>query len=619
MEDSRETILERYARPLDEPRWRRINRNYVARAVTELLHERMITAEEIAISGDEHRLTIAGDDPSVRWTCVGRRRALDHWHIEPDSVTRAVNGVAGAADAAQFFLDLQRTIGTDPFTLTHFIEETAQTLYADACIASRGRPAAASLVDADYQAVERAMEGHPWVLVNKGRIGFDAADQHRFAPEMGAPQQLVWLAAHRRRATFHALNGMDHDGFMSAQLGRAVTEAFRDRLSEKVAAPHEYVFIPVHAWQWTHKIAIQCAADIATGALVPLGVPPDLYTPQQSIRTFFDRSTPGKCYVKTALSVLNTFQIRGLDPRKLALAPRVTAWLDSVLGADPYLQELGVVILGEVATVAYEHPIYRQIPDGPYQYREMLGALWRESPFPYLAPGETLATMASLLYVDDGGNAFVQALADRSGLGVEGWVQRYLDAYFRPLLHCFYRHETYFVAHGENTILVLRDGVPTRVVFKDLVEEVQVSRRQWRALPEDFRGLLYDLDEPLIPLFILTDVFDGFFRYLSDVLATHAALPQDRFWGLVAGVVRDYQEQHPELAAEFARYDLFCDEFPRYCLNKYRLVYHGYAEVARNVHDLSPKFAGTLRNPLSAHRPAGVFHAASRTLSRPAL
>lgn len=602
MQHALEPILEHYAHPLDEQRWRTVNRNYIARSLAELLHERMITAEELEVTGDEHRLVVQGDDDAVRWTFLARRRALDYWHVEPSSVTRTVNGLAQPADAAQFFLDLQRTIGTNPFTLTHFIEETAQTLYADACIASRGRPTAAALVDADYQTVERSMEGHPWVLVNKGRIGFDAADQHRYAPEMGARQQLVWLAAHRERAKFHAVEGVDHDGFMGAQLGHAVAQAFRGHLSELVDAPHEYVFIPVHPWQWTHKIAIQCAADIAARTLVPLGVPLDFYTPQQSIRTFLDEAAPGKCYVKTALSVLNTFQIRGLDPRKLAMAPRVTAWLDALLGADPYLRQLGVVILGEIATVAYEHPIYRQIPDGPYQYREMLGALWRESPYPHLAPGEKLATMASLLYVDDDGHAFVRALADRSGLGLEDWVQRYLDAYLRPLLHCFFRHQTYFVAHGENTILVLRDGVPTRVILKDMVEEVQVSQRHWHELSEELRGLLYKLDEPLIPLFILTDVFDGFFRYLSDVLATHCQLPEARFWRLVAGVVRDYQESHPELGAEFARYDLFCEEFPRYCLNKYRLVYHGYAEVAHNVHDLAPKFAGTLRNPLSAYR-----------------
>src|SRR5690606_5637513 len=109
--------------------------------------------------------------------------------------------------------------------------------------------------------------------------------------------------------------------------------------------------------------------------------------------------------------------------------------------------------------------------------------------------------------------------------------------------------------------LVLRDGVPTRVILKDLVEEVQVSRRSWPDIPEDFKALFYHLDEVYIPLFILTDVLDGFFRYLSDVMATCCGFPEDSFWRAVADVVQGYQDDHPELGAEFERVDLFCAEF----------------------------------------------------------
>jgi siderophore synthetase component len=116
------------------------------------------------------------------------------------------------------------------------------------------------------------------------------------------------------------------------------------------------------------------------------------------------------------------------------------------------------------------------------------------------------------------------------------------------------------------------------------------------------RALVYELDDSLVPLHILTDVVDGFFRYLGDVLATHADFPEARFWGLVAETILGYQADHPELAASFARVDLFCAEFPCYPLNKYRLVYHGYAEAADNVHDLAPRYAGTLRNPLAVPR-----------------
>ena len=586
------------ARPLEPAAWRRVNQRYLARAIAELLHERMVVADVRETRGG-HALTVTGDDPEIRWRCIGHRRALDHWHVDPGSIVREGGGRAEAADAAQLFLDLRGAIGSDPSTLTHFLEETAQTLYADACIEARGRPRAAVLADADHQTVEAAMEGHPWVLVNKGRLGFSAADVVRYAPEHGRSQPLLWLAAHEERADFHAVPGLDHDRFVDDQLGADVAARFRARLGGAAAA---YRFIPVNAWQWQHKIAVQMAGDLATGRLIPLGVGPAGYRPQQSIRTYQHATDPSRCFVKTALSILNTFQIRGLDPRKLRLAPTVTSWLRERLGGDPVLEQTGVVLLGEVATVAYHHPVFTQVERGPYPFREMLGALWRESPAPHLRPGETLMSMAALLYVDDHGDALVAALARRAGLPLVEWLRRYLDAYLTPLLHCFYRHETFFVAHGENTILVLDGGAPTRVVIKDLVEEVQVSRRVRAGLSDELRGLVYDLDDQLVPLHLLTDVFDGFFRYLGDVVATYGGVAESTFWRLVADTVRRYQAAHPELADAFARIDLFCPEFPCYPLNKYRMVYHGYAEAADNVHDLAPRFAGMLRNPLAVMR-----------------
>jgi siderophore synthetase component len=586
------------ASALDERTWRTVNQRYLARAIGELLHEDMVDADVDPAAGGA-RLAIAGDDPAVHWTCIAYRRALRHWHVEPASIRREVNGRASTADAAQLFIDLAGHIGGDPSTLTHFLEETAQTLYSDALITSRGRARAEDLVAADHQTIEAAMEGHPWVLVNKGRIGFSAQDLHRFAPENAAPQRLLWLAAHRDRASFHGLPGIEPDRFLDEQLGAEVTAGFRRELAAKVGAIDPYVLLPVNEWQWNHKIAIQMAGDLASKMLVPVGVGPDPHRPQQSIRTYQNAADPRRCFVKTSLSILNTFQIRGLCPRKLGLVPSVTAWLRQQLGRDAELERSGVILLGEVASVAYRHPLFQQVPRGPYQFREMLGALWRESPLPYLAPGESLMTMAALLHVDDDGDAVVGALARRAGVDLGTWLRRYLDAYLTPLLHCFFRHETFFVAHGENTILVLKDGLPTRVVIKDLVEEVQVSRRVRAGLSAELQSLVYDLDDSLVPLHILTDVFDGFFRYLGDVLATHCGFAEEAFWRLVAEVVRGYQRAHPELAEAFARVDLFAPTFPCYPLNKYRLVYHGYAEAADNVHDLTPRFAAALDNPIA--------------------
>ena len=80
-------------------------------------------------------------------------------------------------------------------------------------------------------------------------------------------------------------------------------------------------------------------------------------------------------------------------------------------------------------------------------------------------------------------------------------------------------------------------------------------------MPEGFRGLLYDIADELIPLFFLTDIVDGFFRYLADVLVTCLGVAEDDFWRAVARTVLAYQEAHPELAPKFAKWD-FCS-YPR--------------------------------------------------------
>src|SRR5690606_4649978 len=105
----------------------------------------------------------------------------------------------------------------------------------------------------------------------------------------------------------------------------------------------------------------------------------------------------------------------------------------------------------------------------------MLAALWRESPMPHCGPGERLATMASLLHVDEDGDPLVRTLIADSGLEPADWLRRYLDAYLTPLLHCFYAYELVFMPHGENVILVLDErGIPQRAIFKDLAEEIGV-------------------------------------------------------------------------------------------------------------------------------------------------
>ena len=585
--------------PLSIAIWQKVNNRLLAKSLAELMHEEV--AQPVVVSEDKDGHTyfkLATDHAHIAYTFRGYKRLLDYWHIEAASIQRHENGNDTlATDAPLFFVELQNTLGIRPFTLAHYIEEVLHTLYADAYLYARGRYTAEQLAAADYQTVEHQMDGHPWVIVNKSRLGFNYHDYTQYAPEADQPVQLCWIAAHKSRASFCSIDHIEEQAFFEQELGKVTLDAFKKIIVDQGLDATDYTFIPVHPWQWNNKLLVQYATEIANQLLIPLGNSEDSYSPQQSIRTFYNTSVPRKHYVKTAMSILSTGNIRGLSPKQMAIAPRVTNWVMTMLQQDAYLQSLGLVLLGEVATVSYHHPYYHSIVDPPYQYKEFLGVLWRESAAQYLQPGERLITMASLLYVDDAGNSMVGELVKRSGLTIEDWLQAYLQAYLKPLLQIYYQHSLCVTPHGENIILVLKDDVPVRIVIKDFVDDIVLTEEAKEKLPKDLAaGMIASSNKDNIPLFILLGVFDAFFRYLSNVLHTYAGYQETEFWQQVCDVILEYQAAHPALAPKFEKYNLFTPEFKRFYINSVRLLGNAYEEKTSFA---IPRKGGTLQNPLA--------------------
>lgn len=426
-------------------------------------------------------------------------------------------------------------------------------------------------MNSGFQEIETGMtEGHPCFVANNGRLGFGIHEYLSYAPETASPVRLVWLAAHRSRAAFTAGIGIKYESFVRDELGDETVERFDGVLRDRGLDPADYLLIPVHPWQWWNKLAVTFAAEVARGHLVCLGEGDDEYLAQQSIRTFFNSSHPEKHYVKTALSVLNMGFMRGLSAAYMEATPAINDWLAQLIDNDPVLKDTGLSIIRERAAVGYRHLEYEAATDRYSPYRKMLAALWRESPVGSLQDGESLATMASLVHVDHEGASFAGALIERSGLAPTQWLRRYLRAYYTPLLHSFYAYDLVYMPHGENVILVLKDGVVQRAIYKDIAEEIAVMDPD-AVLPPTVERLRVEVPEDKKLLSIFTDVFDCFFRFLAANLATEGILEEEDFWRTVAEVTRDYQRSVPELADKFERYDMFAPEFALSCLNRLQL------------------------------------------------
>ncbi|MET7325035.1 desferrioxamine E synthetase DesD [Streptomyces sp. NPDC005549] len=578
--------------------WERANRLLVRKALAEFTHERLLAPEREPDGRGGQTYAVRSDDGTTVYRFTATVRALDHWQVDADSITRHREGAELPLAALDFFIELKQTLGLSDEILPVYLEEISSTLSGTCYKLTKPQLTSAELARAGFQAVETGMtEGHPCFVANNGRLGFGIHEYLSYAPETASPVRLVWLAAHRSRAAFTAGVGIEYESFVRDELGAATVDRFHGVLRERGLDPADYLLIPVHPWQWWNKLTVTFAAEVARGHLVCLGEGDDEYLAQQSIRTFFNASHPEKHYVKTALSVLNMGFMRGLSAAYMEATPAINDWLARLIEGDPVLKATGLSIIRERAAVGYRHLEYEQATDRYSPYRKMLAALWRESPVPSLQEGETLATMASLVHVDHEGASFAGALIERSGLAPAEWLRHYLRAYYVPLLHSFYAYDLVYMPHGENVILVLEDGVVRRAIYKDIAEEIAVMDPD-AVLPPEVSRIAVDVPDDKKLLSIFTDVFDCFFRFLAANLAGEGFLTEDSFWRTVAEVTREYQESVPELADKFERYDMFAPEFALSCLNRLQL------RDNRQMVDLADpsgalQLIGSLRNPIA--------------------
>ncbi|MFF1252080.1 IucA/IucC family protein [Pseudarthrobacter sp. NPDC058329] len=595
-------------------RWDNANRHLLRKALAEFSHERILAPERL---GDERAgggtvpagnasYRVRSDDGTHEYRFSARVLELDHWSIDAGSIRYLKDGAEAPLDVLKFVTAFSGTLGINIQMLPVYLEEISSTMASHAYKQWAGQPSAAELATGvtggldraiDFQAIERSMtEGHPCFVANNGRLGFGMSDYRAFAPETGAPVQLEWIAVHRSHAAFTSSAGLDYRAHLEAELG-PLLGAFDAGLQAQGLDPDQYFLMPVHPWQWENKLTVTFAAEIARQRIVHLGTGTDTYQAQQSIRTFFNTSAPGRHYVKTAMSVLNMGFMRGLSPQYMKATPAINDWLRNLLDSDGTLQRRGFTLIGEVAAIGYHNGYYEAGSAQGSPYRKMLSALWRESPLPLLQDGQQLATMASLLHVDSEGKPVVSALIQRSGLVPQEWLRRYFEAYLVPLVHCLYQYELAFMPHGENVILVLEDGVPVRAIMKDIAEEIVVMGDRL-DLPEEVSRIKAAIPDGEKVLAIFTDIFDCIFRFLAALLEEDGKLSQEEFWRTAAAAIKDYQSQHPGLAGQFTRHDLFAADFELSCLNRLQLRNN---QQMLDLADPSGglQMAGRLANPLA--------------------
>jgi aerobactin synthase len=599
---------------LAPPHWTAAGRTLLARTIAEMAYEEMVTPRP---DGPPETWRIELPD-RISYAFRARRGAFGAWRVRPATMLRRVGDrESPATDPTRFVVDAADVLGLSRAVLADLIRDLTATHAADARLHARAIPAK-DLAELSHEDLEAHQTGHPCMFLNKGRLGFSAADTARYTPEAADDFRLIWLAVAPELARFAAVPGLDRHALLADELDPDTRTEFAARVRARVpdrvrvrdgegdgegeGEGDGYVWLPVHPFQWDEVILPLFAAQIAEGGVVFLGESADRYRPLQSIRTLTNLDRPGRRNVKVPLMIRNTLVWRGLSEAQTSCAPRLTRWLQELRDADPFLRdECRVAMLGEVASVTVPHPTYHALPDAPYRYQELLGAIWREPVHSHLAPGERARTMATLLLEGSDGRAVASELVDRSGLTAREWLRAYLGALFPPLLHYLYRYGASFTPHGENVVLISDAAErPSRIALKDFGADVELlpfDLPEYAGIPAEARDRLHRWPASDLAHSILSAICAGHFRFLTDIVERHLGVPEQEFWSLVREPIDAYHLRFPELAERFAWFDLLGPRFGRVALNREQLLGGGFHDRAERDAEFDVMH-GTVANPL---------------------
>lgn len=564
--------------------WERVNRDMIAKILAELEYEQALSASEIA----PDRWAIRAG--SARWEFTARRSIWGWLHIDPASLSD------GPGEADVLLRQLAGELGmTDAQTAEH-LEDLYATLQGDLqLLEARQGMSAEDLIRLPPDELQCLLSGHPKFIFNKGRRGWGIDALRAYAPEYRTPFRLRWLAVHRDRFIWSSAQDCDITVLIASAMQDAEQTRFHQRW-QALQLDDRWLPLPVHPWQWQQKIALHFLPDIAHGELIDLGEFGDDYLAQQSLRTLTNVSRASPFDIKLPLTIYNTSCYRGIPGKYIAAGPLASGWLQQQFAADATLRATGAQILAEPAAGYLAHQGYAALPGAPYRYQEMLGVIWRENPSCYLQDGEQAVLMAALMETDNAGRPLIDVWIRRSGLDAESWLRRMFSVVVIPFYHLMCRYGVALIAHGQNVTLSLKDNIPQRIFLKDFQGDMRLVDADFpeaASLPASVKDVTARLSADYLIHDLQTGHFVTVLRFISR-LTLQTGISEARFYRLLADVIQQYMDEHPEMAERFALFDLFKPQIIRVILNPVKLTFSEHDGGNRML----PNYRTDLDNPL---------------------
>nr|WP_204335720.1 IucA/IucC family protein [Bacillus mobilis] len=566
-----------------------VRKRVLRQLVESLIYEGIITP--VRIENEEQILfLIQGldeDNKSVTYKCYGRER-MTFGRISIESlIVRVQEEQQEIQSVSQFLEEVFRVVNVEQAKLDSFIHELEQTIFKDT-IAQYERHNKVEYTQKSYDDFEsHLIDGHPYHPSYKARIGFQYRDNFQYGYEFMRPIKLIWIATHKKYAAIGYENEVIYGDTLKEEIGEQKIEEYMKNIRSLGCNPEQYVFIPVHPWQWENFIIPNYADHIQGKNIIYLGKSADDYCAQQSMRTLRNVTHPKRPYVKLSLNILNTSTLRTLKPYSVVSAPAISNWLSDIVSRDSYLtDESRVILLKEFSSVTYD--TNKKATYGS------LGCIWRESVHLHLDEQEDAVPFNGLYAKEKDGTPVIDTWLNK--YGIENWLRLLIQKAIIPVIHLVVEHGLALESHGQNMVLVHKEGLPVRIALKDFHEGLEYYRPFLKEVAKcpDFtkmhktyaNGKMNDFFEMDRIKCLQEMVLDALFLFnvgeLAFVFAEEYDWKEENFWMIVVEAIENHFRKYPHLKERFESIQLYTPTFYAEQLTKRRL----YMDVESLVHEV---------------------------------
>lgn len=388
-----------------------------------------------------------------------------------------------------------------------------------------------------------SVTGHLLHPCTKSKIGLSIEEVMQYSAEFDSTV-LVHFAAIHKEIAYHnpKIKSEDIHQFWLKEYPELTNEMIRVCI-ENNQAFDDFFIVPVHPWQKEHTLSSLYSEEIAKGQILfaEQAVP---VKPTLSVRTVLPEEK--SFHMKLPINVQMTSAVRTISPNSIHNGPEITLILNEILQREESLHDT-LSIIGEEIGVRFQStdPSEANFRDR----NKNLSYLIRKTPASYLDEGEHAVVTCALFNLSPVTNdLLVYEIFDQFHLRNDSnslrenlvlFFEKYINVVLSSVIPLMTKYGIGLEAHLQNTLIVLKDWEPVKVVIRDLggvrIDTNRLERRGFYGsyFPE---SATINPDEVGMQNKVIHTVFQSHIGELTYYLAKKYGVSEQYLWDIVKQV-----------------------------------------------------------------------------------